>query len=67
MLNGFSAHAGQDDLLDIRGVRWRKRGPLRDVFLVHGEPPAQETLRSLLLARGLTSVQVPAPGDVLRV
>ena len=66
VLNGFSAHADQNDLLafvDAVG----KRGALRDVFLVHGEPPAQEALRTLLVSRGLTSVRVPGPGDVIRV
>jgi metallo-beta-lactamase family protein len=66
VLNGFSAHAGQDDLLDFVDAV-RQRGPLRDVFLVHGEPPAQEKLRTLLLARGATSVRVPSPGDIARV
>ena len=66
VLNGFSAHADQDDLLDfVEAVR--ERGPLGEVFLVHGEPPAQETLRTLLLARGASSVRIPGPGDIVRV
>jgi metallo-beta-lactamase family protein len=66
VLNGFSAHAGQDDLLDFVDAV-RRRGPLREVLLVHGEPPAQDTLRTLLLARGAPSVRIPEPGDIVRV
>jgi metallo-beta-lactamase family protein len=66
VLDGFSAHADQRDLIDfVEAVR--ERGPLRQVALVHGEPPAQEKLRAELARRHLTNVLVPARGDVLRV
>lgn len=64
-LAGFSAHADQADLLRfVEAVR--ARGPLREVVLVHGEPPAQQVLAGRLRALGLR-VHVPAPGDRLQL
>jgi metallo-beta-lactamase family protein len=66
VLDGFSAHADQTGLLDFaEGVR--RQGPLRRVILVHGEPHAQEALTRELLARGFPTVDVPAPGQRLRL
>jgi metallo-beta-lactamase family protein len=62
VLNGFSAHGDQNDLLSfIEGVR--DRGPLREVALVHGELKAQNTLREKLLERGFPTVRIPAQGE----
>lgn len=66
VLNGFSAHADQKDLVDF-AVAARERGKLRDIALVHGEPKAQDVLRGKLLDQGFPSVQVPAPGTRIRV
>jgi metallo-beta-lactamase family protein len=66
VLNGFSAHADQRDLLEFAAAV-RERGPLTNVALVHGEPRAQAALRERLLQRGFAQVQVPARGDRLRV
>lgn len=64
VLNGFSAHADQSDLLQyVEAVR--ERGPLRQVALVHGELPAQQVLAGLLGERGFPQVTIPARGDVL--
>lgn len=66
VLNGYSAHADRMEL-----QRWldtaRETSPqLQDVFLVHGEPAAQDALAAQLAARGYT-VQAPRPGqDVTR-
>jgi metallo-beta-lactamase family protein len=66
VMNGFSAHADQRELLDyIEAVR--ERGPLRHVMLVHGEPAAQDTLRELLVDRGFPSVRVPSPDDIIEI
>jgi metallo-beta-lactamase family protein len=43
-INGFSAHAGQDQLLEWLGNFQNKKMP---VFLVHGESSAQDQLASL--------------------
>lgn len=63
VLDGFSAHADQRDLMQF-AMDVRARGALREVMLVHGERPAQETLRGLLEAKDFV-VHVPAPGDVV--
>lgn len=66
ILNGYSAHADRGEL-----QRWldavRATSPaLADVFLVHGEPQAQDALAAQLAARGY-AVQCPEPGsDVTR-
>jgi metallo-beta-lactamase family protein len=62
VLNGYSAHADRNELARwLDGVRsGSKRAPA--VSLVHGEPPAQETLAASLAGRGY-KVQMPAPGD----
>jgi metallo-beta-lactamase family protein len=66
VLNGFSAHADQQGLLDFAEAV-RRQGPLRRVILVHGEPPAQHALAGALSARGFPTVNVPAPGESLRL
>lgn len=62
VLNGFSAHAGQDDLLQYAEAV-REAGPLRQVALVHGENDGRDTLKSLLDERGFPSVHTPVAGD----
>jgi metallo-beta-lactamase family protein len=66
VLNGFSAHADQADLVAFAEAV-RERGPLRNVFLVHGEPPAQQRLRDALAARHFPDVRIPSRGDVFDV
>jgi metallo-beta-lactamase family protein len=63
-LDGFSAHADQAGLLAF-AESVRQAGPLREVILVHGEPPAQDALAGLLRARGFPRVEAPGPGDRL--
>lgn len=55
-INGFSAHAGQSQLLDWIGGMAR---PSMRVVLVHGEPRAQEALAGLI--REKWGLQVDAP------
>ena len=66
VLNGFSAHAGQDDLVEF-AERVREAGPLRHIALVHGEDRPRETLKELLEERGFPSVLTPIQGDRLDV
>jgi len=65
-LDGFSAHADQQGLLEFAEAV-RARGPLRRVVLVHGEPHAQAVLRGEMLARGFSSVDAQAPGARVRL
>jgi metallo-beta-lactamase family protein len=66
VLEGFSAHAGRDELLEY-AEETRRMGKLRDVILVHGELPAQRALRAQLEAHGFPSVRIPARGESIRL
>jgi metallo-beta-lactamase family protein len=66
VLDGFSAHADQAGLLAFAEAV-RDRGPLRRVVLVHGEPQAQGVFSELLSTRGFPAVNVPAPGEKIRL
>jgi metallo-beta-lactamase family protein len=66
VLNGFSAHADQKDLLEFAEAV-RDQGKLRQVVLVHGEPPAQAALLAKLTERGFPNVSAPGPGDRMRL
>jgi metallo-beta-lactamase family protein len=66
VLSGFSAHADQQDLLDFAEAV-RTQGKVRQVVLVHGEPPAQAALIAKLTERGFPTVLAPGPGERLRL
>ena len=66
VLNGFSAHADQRELLEFADAT-RKAGSLSSIALVHGEPRAQGVLKSELEKKGFSRVQVPARGDRMSV
>jgi metallo-beta-lactamase family protein len=62
VLNGFSGHAGRDDLLNMLT-------PLADakrkVRLVHGEPDQAEALLKTLKERGFADVAYPERGETV--
>jgi metallo-beta-lactamase family protein len=64
VLNGFSAHADQRDLLDYAD-RCRERGRLERIALVHGDPAPQKVLAGLLRDRGHARIATPAMGESL--
>ena len=66
VLNGFSAHADQRDLLAYADV-CRARGPASTIALVHGEPKAQRVLEGKMRERGHGSIVIPAPNDKLEI
>lgn len=66
VLNGFSAHADQRDLVEFAEAV-RERGKLHQVVLVHGEPPAQAALMAKLAEAGFPTVSAPGPGEKLRL
>jgi metallo-beta-lactamase family protein len=66
VLNGFSAHADQKDLLAYAG-RCRERGGVAQIALVHGEPEPQRVLKEKLGAAGFAKIAIPAAGDKLAV
>jgi metallo-beta-lactamase family protein len=61
-LGGFSAHAGQSDLL-----RWfdQLAACQPQVILTHGEAKGRDALGALLLERYQLAVQKPMLGDVI--
>jgi metallo-beta-lactamase family protein len=66
VLNGFSAHADQNELVAF-AEDVRSQGKLRQVILVHGEPPAQAALTAKLAEQGFPTVITPGPGDKIRI
>jgi metallo-beta-lactamase family protein len=64
VLNGFSAHADQRDLVSY-ATKTAERGALERIALVHGDPKPQAILAQLLASRGLGEARIPAPGDRL--
>jgi metallo-beta-lactamase family protein len=66
VLNGFSAHADQKDLVGY-AAHTAEQGDVSHVALVHGDPRPQEILARLLGERGLRGVVVPAAGDKLEL
>lgn len=66
VMNGFSAHADQKDLVAYAD-HTREHGQLEQIILVHGEPGPQRTLKEKLAERGMKKVANPAPGDVIEV
>lgn len=68
VMGGFSAHADSEELLDwIYHVKERSGGYLERVFLVHGEPPAQEALAERIRDTMKLEVFIPKRGDVVEV
>jgi metallo-beta-lactamase family protein len=66
VLNGFSAHADQKDLLAYaKGTA--AQGPLAQVALVHGDPKAQKVLAERLGEQGQKNVRIPAAGDRMEI
>lgn len=55
-INGFSAHAGQDFLLEYALATHET---LKKVILVHGDPDAAEIFADLLRRRGIQEVVIP--------
>jgi metallo-beta-lactamase family protein len=59
VMNAFSAHADQRDLVEYIAPL---KGRLKKVFIVHGEEDQSEKLSALLVERGF-SVRVPFPEE----
>ncbi len=64
VMNEFSSHAGQDELLAALGPL---AGQARSVRLVHGEPAQAEVLAQALRERGFADVQVAERGSSVQV
>jgi metallo-beta-lactamase family protein len=66
VLDGFSAHADQRDLVTFAEAV-RAAGALQRVILVHGEPGPQRALTGKLAEHGFSSVVAPEAGTRLRL
>jgi metallo-beta-lactamase family protein len=64
VLNGFSAHADQKDLVQYASD-CRKKGPVDQVVLVHGDIAPQRVLSGKLGEKGFGKIAIPAAGDHL--
>ncbi len=64
VLNGFSGHAGRDDLLAMLTPLADAKRKLR---LVHGEPEQAEALLATLRERGFVDVEYPERGGIVVV
>ena len=62
ILDGYSAHADRGELAGWLDAVSAKKPAKPPVFLVHGEPPAQEALSAQLTSDGY-AVTVPSAGD----
>ena len=63
-INGFSSHAGQDQLLDWLGYFRNKK---MQIFLMHGEFSAQEQLASLIRAKYEFATFIPEYLEVINL
>jgi len=64
IINGFSAHAGQGQLVEYA---LRVKGKVKQVILVHGEPTAADTLRQKLAEKHLAPIYYPALHQSLEI
>jgi len=61
ILNSFSAHAGQDELLHYIGRMDKKK--LKRIYLVHGEMSQAGQLAARLKESGFSHAEIPARGE----
>ncbi len=66
VLNGFSAHADQRELMEF-AVATRDQGKLQQVVMVHGEPKAQKVFSEKLTAQGFAKVAAPVQGQKIEI
>jgi metallo-beta-lactamase family protein len=61
IINSFSAHAGQDELVEYTRSMDKKR--LKEIFLVHGEASQAQPLSQKLSEAGYSRISIPARGE----
>jgi metallo-beta-lactamase family protein len=66
VMNGFSAHADQRDLVEY-AAELKERGPLGRIALVHGEEGPQRVLIAKMKENGLDGAVAPEPGSTLEL
>jgi metallo-beta-lactamase family protein len=60
ILNAFSAHADSNEILDY--MKLFDKTILKKIFLVHGESPQQENLKTILNSNGFKDIIIPDRG-----
>ncbi len=63
-INGLSAHAGQDMLMDYARAC---KGHLKQIFLVHGEERGSLPLMQKIQEEAIAPVMYPEPGQVVEI
>jgi len=63
-IDGFSAHAGQNGLMDYAKAI---KEQVKNIFLVHGEPGPAQALTELLGGEGFDQVYYPEWGSVAEI
>jgi metallo-beta-lactamase family protein len=63
-INGLSAHAGQDMLMDYARA---SKGQLKQIFLVHGEERGSLPLMQKIQEEAIAPVMYPEPGQVVEI
>jgi metallo-beta-lactamase family protein len=66
VMNGFSAHADQRDLVEYAG-ELKARGPLGRIALVHGEEVPQRALIAKMKENGIEGAVAPQAGSTLEI
>jgi len=61
ILNAFSAHADSGEILDY--MKQFDKDKLKKIFLVHGEDPQQENLKTILNSNGFKDIIIPDRGN----
>ena len=65
VMNSYSGHADEPELLDFVGELDRDR--LDTVALVHGAPERQDQFKEALAGRGYQNVMIPERGHTVRL
>ena len=65
MLDSFSAHGDQDEMLEFLENQERKK--LKDIYLVHGDVKRQEKFKEALLEKGFDRVHIPSIGQEFKL
>ncbi|HSW45974.1 MAG TPA: MBL fold metallo-hydrolase RNA specificity domain-containing protein, partial [Phycisphaerae bacterium] len=60
VLNGFSAHANAEELLDATAPL---AGTVKRVFLIHGEPDQSQKLADAMRQRGFNNIHIAVGGE----
>jgi metallo-beta-lactamase family protein len=61
ILNAFSAHADSGETLEY--LKQFDKDRIKKLFLVHGESPQQDNLKTILNSNGFKNIEIPSRGQ----